>query len=160
MSGWGAQSLTLPAGSSATSPVACTSICHPTARFFVRNTRSASARLTVQTLDPGLLGKTQVATIGTITGSSAWQRSTAIGLLVPDLLSTVSLDEMTIALRAPPPTTRAAARSTMSTSTPSVAVADAGAGCSRDSVDRHLNARPDTPREPDDRAVGQTNATV
>ena len=99
VSGEGARSLSLPAGSSATSPVACTSIYHPTVRFFVRNTRSSASRLTVQALYPGLLGRTQVATIGTITGSSAWQPSPTLGLLVPNLLSTVSLSETTIAFR-------------------------------------------------------------
>jgi len=99
VSGKGARSLTLPAGSSATSPIACTSIYHPTVRFFVRNTRSSASRLTVQALYPGLLGRTQVATIGTIAGSSTWQPSSAMGLLVPNLLSTVSLSRTAIAFR-------------------------------------------------------------
>ncbi len=99
VSGTGDRSLTLPAGSSATSPNACTSIYHPTVRFFARNTGSSTSRLTVQALYPGLLGRTQVATIGTITGSSTWQPSPTLGLLVPDLLSTVALNETTIAFR-------------------------------------------------------------
>ena len=99
VSGDGARSLTLPAGSSATSPAACTSIYHPTVRFFVRNTQSSESRLTVQALYPGLLGRTQVVTIGTITGTSTWQPSPTLGLLVPDLLSTVSLGQTSIAFR-------------------------------------------------------------
>jgi hypothetical protein len=99
VSGKGARALALPAGGSATSPATCTSIYHPTVRFFVRNTGSASSRLTVQALYPGLLGKTQVATVGTISGSSTWQPSPTLGLLVPDLLSTVSLGKTTIAFR-------------------------------------------------------------
>src|SRR5579859_1468136 len=40
VSGKGYYSLSLPAGSSATSPPACTGIDHPAARLFVRNTGS------------------------------------------------------------------------------------------------------------------------
>ncbi len=43
----GSRSLSLPAGSSATSPPACTGIDHPSARLFVRNTGSTTSRLNV-----------------------------------------------------------------------------------------------------------------
>jgi hypothetical protein len=92
-------SLALPAGSSATSPSSCTSIYHPTVRFFVRNTGSANSRLVVQALYPGLLGGVQTSTLGQISGSSSWAPSPAMSLLVNNLLSTVSLDETTIAFR-------------------------------------------------------------
>jgi hypothetical protein len=93
------QSLKLPAGSSATSPANCTSIYHPTMRAFVRNTGSPTSRLKIQALYPGLLGGVQTATLGYVTGSSSWQPTPALTLLVTNLLSTVSLDETTIAFR-------------------------------------------------------------
>jgi hypothetical protein len=58
-----ATSLALPAGSSATSPPACTSIYHPTMRFFLRNTGASTSGLKVEALYPGLLGGIQVATL-------------------------------------------------------------------------------------------------
>ena len=99
VTGGGSQSLSLPAGSSATSPASCTSIYHPTVRFFLRNTGSPSSRLTVQALYPGLLGGVQTTTLGHLTGSSTWQPAPAMTLLVSNLLSTVSLDQTTIAFR-------------------------------------------------------------
>ncbi len=95
----GTQSLSLPAGSSALSPKSCTSIYHPTVRFFLRNTGSPSSRLTVQAVYPGLLGGTQTATLGQLTGTSDWQPSPAMTLLVSNLLATLSLNRTTIAFR-------------------------------------------------------------
>jgi hypothetical protein len=95
-------SLSLPAGSSATSPASCTSIYHPTVRFFVRNTGSPYSRLTVQALYPGLLGGVQTSTLGNISGSSSWAPSSAMVLLVNNLLATVSLDQTAIAFRFTP----------------------------------------------------------
>jgi hypothetical protein len=95
----GSQSLSLPAGSAATTPASCTSIYHPTVRFFVRNTGSPSSRLTVQALYPGLLGGTQTATLGQITGASGWQPSPAMTLLASNLLATLSLDQTAIAFK-------------------------------------------------------------
>src|SRR5437764_3513716 len=65
-------SLSLPSGSSATSPASCTSIYHPTVRLFVRNTGSSSSRLKVEALYPGLLGGVNTATVGYVSGSSTW----------------------------------------------------------------------------------------
>jgi hypothetical protein len=96
------RSLTLPAGSSATSLASCTSIYHPTARLFVRNTGSSSSRLKVEALYPGLLGGVQVAKLGDLTGSSSWNPSPAMPLLVSNLLATLSLDRTTIAFRFTP----------------------------------------------------------
>jgi hypothetical protein len=95
----GSTSLTLPAGSSATSPYSCTSIYHPTLRFFARNTGSASSHLIVQALYPGLLGGTQIATLGQITAGSAWAPSPTMQLLVSNLMGTLSLDSTVIAFR-------------------------------------------------------------
>jgi hypothetical protein len=98
VSGPGFHMLSLPAGSSALTPTSCTSIYHPTVRFFVRNTGSASSRLNVQAVYPTLLG-TATTTVGQISGSSTWQPSPALSLLVSNLLATVSLNETTIAFR-------------------------------------------------------------
>jgi hypothetical protein len=95
----GSQSLTLPAHSSALSPMSCTSIYHPTVRFFVRNTGAPSSRLTVQAVYPGLLGGMQTATLGQLTASSTWQPSPAMTLLVSNLLATVSLAQTRIGFR-------------------------------------------------------------
>jgi hypothetical protein len=99
VSGAGANSLSLPAGSVATSPASCTNIYHPTARFFVRNTGSASSRLTVQAIYPGLLGFPQTATLGKISGTSGWAPSPTLGLFTTNLLATLSLDQTAIAFR-------------------------------------------------------------
>jgi hypothetical protein len=92
-------SLSLPAGSSATSPAACTDIYSPTTRLFVRNTGSSSSHLIVEALYPGLLGSVQKATIGEITGSSSWTPSPAMALTGQNLLATLSLDQTAIAFR-------------------------------------------------------------
>jgi len=96
------QSLSLPSRSTATSPASCTSIYHPTLRFFLRNTGSPSSHLTVQALYPGLLGGIQTATLGELTGSSSWQPSPELPLLVSNLLATLSLDQTAIAFRFAP----------------------------------------------------------
>src|SRR5437588_6018346 len=73
-------SLSLPSGSSATSPAVCTSIYHPTLRLFVKNTGSASSRLRVEVLYPALLGGVQLARLGDLGGTSTWQPSPALSL--------------------------------------------------------------------------------
>jgi hypothetical protein len=102
VAGPGSQSLSLPVGSSALSPFSCTSIYHPTARFFLRNTGSPSSRLKVQAIYPGLLGGTVTTTLGELTGRSTWEPSPAMSLLVCNLLATVSLDQTVIAFRFSP----------------------------------------------------------
>jgi hypothetical protein len=99
VAGTGSRSLSLPYGSTATSPPSCTNLYHPTVRLFVRNTGSSTSHLTVQALYPGLLGGVQSATIGKITGSSSWKPSPAMSLLVSNLLATLSLDQTAVAFR-------------------------------------------------------------
>jgi hypothetical protein len=95
-------SLALPAGSSATSLAACTSIYHPTMRFFLRNAGASSSQLKVEALYPGLLGGVQVANLGALKGTAAWQPSPVMTLLVSNLLATLSLNRTTIAFRFTP----------------------------------------------------------
>lgn len=102
VAGRGSQSLVLPAGSSAVSPFSCTSIYHPTARFFLRNTGSPASRLRVQAVYPGLLFGTVTTTLGEFTGTSTWEPSPALSLLVSNLLATVSLNQTVIAFRFAP----------------------------------------------------------
>jgi hypothetical protein len=95
----GNESYNVQGGSQSLSPMSCTSIYHPTVRFFLRNTGAPSSRLTVQAVYPGLLGGMQTATLGQLTGSSTWQPSPAMTLLVSNLLATVSLTQTKIGFR-------------------------------------------------------------
>jgi hypothetical protein len=95
-------SLSLPSGSSATSPAVCTSIYHPTLRLFVSNSGSTSSRLKVQALYPALIGGVQVATLGELSGAAAWQPSSTLPLTVTNLLATLSLQQTAIAYRFTP----------------------------------------------------------
>jgi hypothetical protein len=96
------KSLALPAGSSARSLPACTSIHHPTMRFFLRNTGSTSSQLKVEALYPGLLGGVQVARLGVLKGSAEWKPSPVMQLLVSNVLATLSLERTAIAFRFTP----------------------------------------------------------
>jgi hypothetical protein len=97
-----ATSLALPGGSSATSPTACTSIYHPTTRFFLRNAGASSSQLKVEALYPGLLGGVQVAKLAAVRGTTAWQPSPVMQLLLSNLVATLSLNRTTIAFRFTP----------------------------------------------------------
>lgn len=89
VSGAGDQSLTLPAGSSATTAPMCVSVLSGKMRFFVRNGGSSDARLRVRVLYNGgsgaLLGGLSstlgIADVGTIAAGGAWQPSAQIAML-------------------------------------------------------------------------------
>jgi hypothetical protein len=70
-----AQSLSLPAGSSATSGAMCVGIEHPTLRIFTRNTGSPTSKLNVEVLFEDATGAVRSLPIGTLTGSASWQPS-------------------------------------------------------------------------------------
>jgi hypothetical protein len=95
-------SLSLPSGSSATSLAVCTSIYHPTLRLFAINTGSASSRLRVEALYPGLLGGVQAARLGELAGTSTWQPSPELQLTVSNLFATLSLSQTAMAYRFTP----------------------------------------------------------
>jgi hypothetical protein len=99
VAGPGSASLALPAGSSAVSPFSCTSIYHPTMRFFLRNTGAASSHLIVQAIYPGLLFGVTTTTLGEVTGASTWTPSPVMSLLTSNLLATLSLNSTVIAFR-------------------------------------------------------------
>lgn len=99
----GSHSLSLPAGSSASSPTQCTGIDHPSMRFFVRNTGSPTSRLRVYaTVTPvlGLLPLLTNADLGTVTGSGTWQPSSSVAIpLLSNLLGEVNLGETKISFK-------------------------------------------------------------
>lgn len=96
------RSLSLPAGSSATSPAVCAAIDKPTLRFFARNTGASSSRLHVDVHYPGLLGGVRTARIGTISASGSWNPTGEQQLTVTNLLATLSLRRTAIAFRFSP----------------------------------------------------------
>jgi len=82
-------SLSLPAGSSATSPPMCISLFSSKMRFFAANAGSSSSKLKVQVIYGGgvsgllsLLTKTLgLSDFGYVSAGSAWQPSAQIGML-------------------------------------------------------------------------------
>ena len=75
-------SLSLPTGSTATSPTVCVTPDAPSIRFYVRNTGSSTAKLGVTvlfTLPNGMPASLQVAKL---TGTGVWQPSPAIAFLM------------------------------------------------------------------------------
>ncbi len=69
LGGGGSHSLSLPAGSTATSPAVCVGLEHPTFRYVFRKSAGGPlAALRVSVVLPG----GSVVTVGTVTGSSAW----------------------------------------------------------------------------------------
>jgi hypothetical protein len=95
--GRGANSLSLPAGSSATSPAACTGLDHPSARLFVRNTGSSTSRLNVYATYRLLLGIPYTISLGQLTGSSHWAPSTPLQMgLLNNVLGSATLSTSTI----------------------------------------------------------------
>src|SRR5579875_2995068 len=93
----GTYSLSLPAGSRATSPPACTGIDHPSMRFFVRNTGASTSRLKVYATYPLLLGLPYTAYLGEVSGSGSWQPSAKVTLgLLNNTLGSLTLGESTV----------------------------------------------------------------
>lgn len=85
VSGGGASSLTIPGGSSATSPVMCVGIEHPTLRFFAkRNTGGllGLSTLRVDVLFESTLGLVSSLPIGVVTPTGTWQPSLPMTVLV------------------------------------------------------------------------------
>jgi hypothetical protein len=82
-------SLSLPAGSSVTSPPMCVSLLNGKMRFFAANAGSATSKLKVQVIYRGgvgsllglLGGMLGLADVGYVSAGSAWQPSTPVGML-------------------------------------------------------------------------------
>ena len=68
-------SLSLPTGSSATTPTFCVSLTRPTIRLFVSNGGSSTSKLRVKVVFRGLLGVLGILDGGTFTAGPAWNPS-------------------------------------------------------------------------------------
>jgi len=79
-------SLSLPAGSSATTPTMCVTLAHPDLRFFARNTGSSLSALAVSVTFPTLLGQVTLPVSAVVAGPS-W----APTLPLPIVLNTLAL---------------------------------------------------------------------
>ena len=82
-------SLSLPTGSSATSPLVCVGANAPSMRFFVRNTGAASSRLGVTVLFTRPNGKAGSLLLASIAGTGTWAASSTVYYLA-NLLALVS----------------------------------------------------------------------
>lgn len=94
----GSHSLSLPAGSAATSPAICTGVDHPSARLFVRNTGSSSSRLNVWATYPPVLGLLPDRVyLGYLTGSASWQPSSYLQMgFLTNTIGSLNLGETTV----------------------------------------------------------------
>jgi len=78
VAGAGAASLSLPAASSATSPLVCVTAGSPTLRLFLRNTGAGASRLALDVLYTQLDGTPGVLQVATLSAGSAWQASPVV----------------------------------------------------------------------------------
>src|SRR4051794_9678967 len=77
-----AQSLALPAGSSAVTAPVCVDVAHPTIRLFVRNTGSPRSVLRVSVRYTGLLGIPLSLPLGALTGGADWGPGETVPVVV------------------------------------------------------------------------------
>jgi hypothetical protein len=94
------QSLSLPTGSSATSPEICTSIDRPIFRFFARNTGSRRSNLRIDVVYPGPLGDIRLVHLGLLS-SSSWSPSLPMPVIA-NYLSALPGASQTMAFRFTP----------------------------------------------------------
>ena len=79
------RSLKLPPGASATSPVMCVGLEHPTLRFFARGNRALLSTLTVEVIFETSLGLRAAAPVGVLLPDGSWKPSPQF-LVVANLL--------------------------------------------------------------------------
>ncbi len=79
LSGSGSHSLSLPAGSSATTHLRCIGRLYPTFRFFARNAGDPASTLRVDAVYR-VRGKLHTVALGSISAGSAWEASPALAL--------------------------------------------------------------------------------
>jgi hypothetical protein len=84
-SGADSRSLRLPAGASATSPVICVGLEHPTIRFFAKNNRALLSTMTVEVIFETSLGLKAAAPVGVLLPNGQWKPSPRF-LVVANLL--------------------------------------------------------------------------
>jgi hypothetical protein len=80
--GNGVRSLRLPPGASATSPIMCVGIEHPTARLFTKDNRALLSTLSVEVIFETSLGLKASAPIGVILPNGQWKPSPRLLVLV------------------------------------------------------------------------------
>jgi hypothetical protein len=95
------KSLSLPAGSSATTRAMCFGLGHPTLRFFARSSGSLLSSLKVEVLFETSAGSVVAAPIGVVTPSSAW-RPTLPMAIVANLLPLLPGERTPVAFRFKP----------------------------------------------------------
>jgi hypothetical protein len=79
------RSLRLPPGASATSPVMCVGLEHPTLRLFARNNRALLSTMTVEVIFETSLGLKAAAPVGVLLPNGQWKPSPRF-LVVANLL--------------------------------------------------------------------------
>lgn len=95
------RSLSLPAGSSATSAAMCVGIEHPTLRLFARNTGSLLGTMEAEVLFEDAGGNVSVLTIGVFGAGPSWE-PTAVMPIVANLLPLLPGDHTPVAFRFTP----------------------------------------------------------
>lgn len=90
-----ARALSLPSGSSATTPAMCVGVDAPTARLFVVNSGSVLSTLKVEVVHRNLLGLTVATPVGVLTGTSSWQPTLPLPLLANVLSLNVLANQTT-----------------------------------------------------------------
>ena len=79
------RSLRLPPGATATSPVVCVGLEHPTLRFFAKNNRALLSTMTVEVIVETSLGLKAAVPIGVLLPNGQWKPSPKL-LVVANLL--------------------------------------------------------------------------
>ena len=79
------RSVKLPPGATATSPVVCVGLEHPTVRFFARNNRALLSTLTVEVIVETSLGLKVAVPFGVLLPSGKWKPSPKL-LVIANLL--------------------------------------------------------------------------
>jgi hypothetical protein len=97
------RSLALPSGSSATTPLICVGVEHPTVRLFAMNTGSVLSTLRIDVVFTGPLGLPVAAPVTTLVSGGAW-KPTAPALLLANItaLPVVTDGAIAVALRFTP----------------------------------------------------------
>jgi hypothetical protein len=89
----GSYSLSLPSGSSATSPAACVKLADPASRFFLRNTGASDGKLRVDVTYKSLLGLlTMSSTLGYVQANGSWQPSPKYAHTLQNIVAALALN--------------------------------------------------------------------
>jgi hypothetical protein len=89
----GVNSVSLPAGASATSPAACVKVADPASRFFLRSASGGSGRLRVDIQYKSVLGLfTTTTNLGYTSAGTKWQPSEKYEHVLANVLGTLALN--------------------------------------------------------------------